>query len=162
MPKRKGKNMDEGEGKVAKGSVDLGIDDEKDKKKFLEIINKEEKHVKEFIQRSNKKILESECDELALVFLHSTDVFDEAEKDLKHIQAKKATKFQQKKEKKVQIKFNTLKRERNKVLAQLYVISSHIGKCDIYFVDDPTHICQRKGQSSKNRTSKNGSSGSCA
>ena len=60
------------------------------------------------------------------------------EKNLKQIQAKKATKFQQKKEKKVQIKFNTLKRQRNEVLARFYVISSHIGKCDIYFVDDPT------------------------
>ena len=29
-------------------------------------------------------------------------------------------------------------RQRNEVLAQLYVISSHIGKCDVYFVDDPT------------------------
>ena len=24
------------------------------------------------------------------------------------------------------------------MLARLYVISSHIGKCDVYFVDDPT------------------------
>ena len=72
------------------------------------------------------------------MYLHSADVFDEAEKDLKQIQAKKATKFQQKKEKKAQIKFNTLKRQRCEVLARLYVISSHIGKHDIYFVDDPT------------------------
>ena len=57
MPKSKGKNTDEGEGNVAKGLVDLGIDDEKDEKKFLEIINEEEKHVKEFIQRSNLEIL---------------------------------------------------------------------------------------------------------
>ena len=49
MPKRKSKNTDEGEGNVAEGLVDLGIDDEKDKKKFLEIVNEEEKHVKEFI-----------------------------------------------------------------------------------------------------------------
>ena len=117
MPKSKGKNTDEGEGNVAEGLVDLGIDDEKDEKKFLEIINEEEKRVKKFIQRSNLEILESECDELALVYLHSADVFHEAEKDLKQIQAKKATKFQQKKEKKAQIKFNTLKRQRNKVLA---------------------------------------------
>ena len=55
MPKRKGKNTDEGEGNVAKGLVDLGIDDEKDEKKFLEMINEGEKHVKEFIQMSNKK-----------------------------------------------------------------------------------------------------------
>ena len=135
MPKRKGKNTDESEGNVAEGLVDLGIDDERDKKKFLEIVDEEEKHVKEFIQRSNKKILESECDELSLVFLHSAEVFDEAGKDLKQIQAKKATKFQQKK---VQIKFNTLKRERNEVLTRLYIISSHIGKRDVYSVDDPT------------------------
>ena len=111
MPISKGKNTDEGN--VAKGLVDLGIDDEKDEKKFLEIINEEEKRVKEFIQMSNKKILESECDQLALVYSHLADVFDEAEKDLKQIQAKKATKFQQKK---AQIKFNTLKRKRNEVL----------------------------------------------
>ena len=138
MPKWKSKNTDEGEGNVAKGLVDLGIDNEKDKKKFFEIINEKEKHVKEFIQTSNKKILESQCDELTLVYLLSADVFDEAEKDLKQIQEKKATKFQQKKEKKAQIKFNTLKRERNEVLARLYVISSHIGKRDVHFVDDPT------------------------
>ena len=138
MPKSKGKNTDEGEGNVAKGLVDLGIDDEKDKKKFLEIINEEVKHVKEFIQRSNLEIQARECDKLALIYSHSADVFDEAEKNLKQIQAKKATKFQQKKEKKAQIKFNTLKRQRNEVLAQLYVISSHIGKHDVYFVDDPT------------------------
>ena len=71
MPKRKGKNTDEGEGNVAEGLVDLGIDNGKDKKKFLEIINEEEKRVKEFIQRSNKKILESECDKLALVCIQS-------------------------------------------------------------------------------------------
>ena len=118
--------------------MDLGIDDEKDKKKFLEIINEEEKHEKELIQRSNLEIPVSECDQLALVYSHSADVFDEVEKDLKQIQAKMATKFQQKKEKKAQIKFNTLKRQRNKVLARLYIISSHIGKRDIYFVDDPT------------------------
>ena len=138
MSKSKGTNTDEGEGNVAKGLVDLGIDDEKDKKKFLEIIHEEEKHVKEFIQRFNLEIEVKECDKLALIYSHSADVFNEVEKNLKQIQAKKATKFQQKKEKKVQIKFNTLKIQRNKVLAQLYVISSHIGKCDVYFVDDRT------------------------
>ena len=83
------------------------------------------------------------------MYSHSANVFDEVEKDLKQIQVKKATKFQKKK---AQIKFNTLKRQRNEVLARLYVISSHIGKCDIYFVDDPTGntSAKRKGQSSKN------------
>ena len=69
------------------------------------------------------------------MYSHLANVFHEVEKDLKQNQAKKATKFQQKK---AQIKFNTLKRQRNEVLARLYVISSHIGKHDIYFVDDPT------------------------
>ena len=123
--------------------MDLGIDNEKDEKKFLEIVNEEEKHVKEFIQRSNLEILDSECEKLALVYWHSADVFHEAEKDLKQIQAKKATKFQQKK---AQIKFNTLKRQRNKVLARLHVISSHIGKHDVYFVDDATGNTSTKGK----------------
>ena len=138
MPKSKGKNTDEGEGNVAEGLVDLGIDDEKDKKKFLEIINEEEKHVKESIIRSNLEIQVRECGKLALIYSQSVDVFNEVEKNLKQVQAKKATKFQQKKEKKAQIKFNTLKRQRNEMLARLYVISSHIGKHDKYFVDDPT------------------------
>ena len=116
MPKSKGKNTDEGEGNVAEGLVVLEIDIEKDKKNFLEIINEEEKCVKEFIQRSNLEIQVRECDKLALIYSHSADVFDEVEKYLKQVQAKKATKFQQKKEKKAQIKFNTLKRQRNKVL----------------------------------------------
>ena len=136
--------------------MNLGIGDEKDKKKFLEIVNEEEKCVKEFIQRPNLEILESKCEKLALVYSHSADVFHEVEKDLKQIQAKKATKFQQKKEKKAQIKFNTLKRQRNEVLARLYVISWHIGKCDIYFVDDPTGntSAKEKDKAKKNELAK--------
>ena len=80
MPKSKGKNTDEGEGNVVEGLMDLGIDDEKDKKKFLEIITEEEKHVKQFIQRSNLEIQGRECDKLALIYLHSADVFHEVEK----------------------------------------------------------------------------------
>ena len=84
MPKSKGKNT--GEGNVADGLVDLGIDDEKDEKdekKFLEIINEEEMHVKEFIQRSNLEIQARECDKLALIYSHSADVFNEVETNLK-------------------------------------------------------------------------------
>ena len=80
MPKSKGKNTDEGEGNVAEGLVDLGIDDEKDEKKFLEIVNEEEKHVKEFIIRSNLEIQARECDKLALFYSQSADVFNEVEK----------------------------------------------------------------------------------
>ena len=75
VPKSKGKNTQEGEGNVAKGLVDLGINNEKDEKKFLEIVNEEEKHVKGFVQMSTKQILEKECDKLVLVYLHSADVF---------------------------------------------------------------------------------------
>ena len=75
MPKSKGKNTQEGEGNVAKGVVDLGINNKKDEKKFLEIVNEEEKRVKGFIQKSTKQILEKECDKLVLVYLHSADVF---------------------------------------------------------------------------------------
>ena len=98
------------------------------------------------------------------MYLHSADVFTQAEKDLKQIQAKVATKFQQKKEKQAQIKFNNLKRARNEVLARLYVISSHIGKSDVYFVDDPTSnkSTKEKDKAQKNQGSKNVSSGSCA
>ena len=63
--------------------MDLRIDDEKDEKKFLEIVNEEEKCVNEFIQTSNKKILESEHDQLALVYSRSANVINEAEKDIK-------------------------------------------------------------------------------
>ena len=55
MPKSKGKNTDEGEGNVAEGLVDLGIDNEKDEKKFLEITNEEEKRVKSSYKRLTKK-----------------------------------------------------------------------------------------------------------
>ena len=103
MPKSKGKNTDEGEGNVAEGLVDLGIDDEKDEKKFLEIVNEEEKHVKEFIQGSNLEIQARECDKLALIYSHSADVFDEAGKNFKQIQVKKATKFHKRKKRKCKL-----------------------------------------------------------
>ena len=136
--------------------MDLGIDDEKDKKKFLEIINEEERCVKEFIIRSNLEIEVRECDKLALIYSQSADVFNEAEKDLKQIQAKKATKFQQKKEKKVQIKFNTLKRQRNEVLVQLYVISSHIGNVtNILLMPLPvTHLPKKRTRLKKSSKQK--------
>ena len=50
---------------------------------------------------------------------------------------KRATKHQQKQERKAQIQYKDLKRQRNEVLARLVVISTHIGKHEQYFVDDP-------------------------
>ena len=50
---------------------------------------------------------------------------------------KRATKHQQKQARKAQIQYKDLKRQRNEVLARLVVISSHIGKHEQYFVDDP-------------------------
>ena len=103
MPKSKGKTTDEGEGNIAEGLVDLGIDDEKDKKKFLEIINEEEKHVKEFIQRSNLEIQVRECDKLALIYSHSADVFNEVEKKFKINSAKEGYQISAKERKKCKL-----------------------------------------------------------
>ena len=60
------------------------------------------------------------------------------------IQSKKVTKSQQKKERRAQIKYNNLKRQRYEVLARLIVISTHIGKHDEYFVQDPTGNTESK------------------
>ena len=65
-------------------------------------------------------------------------VIDQAKKELMDIQSKKVTKSQKKKEHRVQIKYNNFKRQRDEVIARLIVISTHIGKHDQYFVQDPT------------------------
>ena len=67
----------------------------------------------------------------------STDVIDKAKKEITDIQAKKNSKSQQKKEKRAQINYNNFKRQRNEILHWLVVISTHIGKFNQYFVDDP-------------------------
>ena len=53
------------------------------------------------------------------------------------IQSKKVTKSQQNKERRAPIKYNNLKRQWDEVLARVIVISTHIGKRDQYFVQDP-------------------------
>ena len=117
--------------------MDLGLDDENEEKKLKQIIYEEEKHIKDFLETTNKQILEKECDALALSYLRSKNAFDQAKRNLAAIQVKRATKHQQKQEQKVQIKYKDLKRQRNEVLARLVVISMHIGKHEQYFVDDP-------------------------
>ena len=138
MPKRNKKNKDtakcEGEG----GLVDLGLDDENTEKKLKQIVYEEEKRVKDFLETMNKTILEKECDVLALLYLRSENAINQAKRYLAAIQAKRATKHQQNLERKAQIQFNYLKRQRNEVLARLVIISMHIGKQEQYFVDDPT------------------------
>ena len=140
MPKQNKKNKDtakcEGEGEG--GLVDLGLDDENAEKKLKQIVYEEEKHVKDFLETMNKTILEKECDVLALLYLRSENAINQAKRDLAVIQVKRATKHQQKQEQKAQIQFNYLKRQRNEVLARLVIISTHIGKHEQYFVDDPT------------------------
>ena len=144
MPKQNLKNKDtakcegEGEGEGAKGGlVDLGLDDENAEKKLKQIIYEEEKRVKDFLETTNKTILKKECDVLALSYLRSENAINQAKRDLAAIQVKRATKHQQKQEQKAQIQFNYLKRQRNEVLARLVIISTHIGKHEQYFVDDP-------------------------
>ena len=115
MPKRNKKNKDtakcEGEGEGAKGGlVDLGLDDENAEKKLKQIIYEEEKCVKNFLETMNKTILEKECDMLALLYSRSENAINQAKRDLAAIQAKRATKHQQKQEQKAQIQFNYLKK----------------------------------------------------
>ena len=123
--KEKNKDTVKGEGEGAKGSlVDLGLDDENAEKKFKQIIYEEEKHMKDFSETTNKQILEKECDVLALSYSRSENAFDQAKRDLAAIQAKRATKHQQKQERKAQIQYKDLKRQRNKVLARLVIIGT--------------------------------------
>ena len=137
MSNQKDKAKNEGESESGEGLVDLGLDDEADEQKIFEIAKEEEKHVQEFLEGTNKNILERECNTLSLLFSDSINVMDQAKKELMDIQSKKVTKSQQKKEHRAQIKYNNLKRQRNEVLARLIVISTHIGKRDQYFVQDP-------------------------
>ena len=71
-----------------------------------------------FFKSTNKKILEKECDKLALIYSDSMCVIDQAKKELTDIQSKKVTKGQQKKCR-AQIKYNNLKRQRDEVLARI-------------------------------------------
>ena len=118
--------------------MDLGLDDENAEKKLKQIIYEEEKRVKDFLETMNKHILKKEFDALALLYLRSENAINQAKRYLAAIQAKRATKHQQKQEQKAQIQYNYLKRQRNEVLARLVIISMHIGKHEQYFVDHPT------------------------
>ena len=93
---------------------------------------------KGFFRNHKQTNSQKECDALALSYSRSDNAFDQVKRDLATIQAKRATKHQQKQESKAQIQYNDLKRQRNEVLARLVVISMHIGKHEQYFVDDPT------------------------
>ena len=137
MSNQKDKAKNEGESESGEGLVDLGLDEEADEQKIFEIAKEEEKRVQEFLKSTNKKILEKECDMLAYYFLTQLMLWIKQKKELTDIQSKKATKSQQKKEPRAQIKYNNFKRQGNEVLARLIVISTHIGKCDQYFVQDP-------------------------
>ena len=117
--------------------MDLGLEDKKAEKKLKQIVYEEERHVKDFLETMNKTILKKECDMLVLLYLRSENAINQVKRDLAAIQLKRATKHQQKQEQKAQIQFNYLKRQRNEVLARLVIISTHIGKHEQYFVDDP-------------------------
>ena len=102
-----------------------------------QIVYEEEKCIKDFLETTNKQILKKECGTLALSYSRSENAFGQAKRDLAAIQAKGATKHQQKQEQKAQIQYKDLKRQRNEVLARLVIISMHTGKHEQYFVDDP-------------------------
>ena len=51
-----------------------------------------------FLETTNKTILEKECDALTLLYSRSENAINQAKRDLVAIQAKRATKHQQKPE----------------------------------------------------------------
>ena len=73
--------------------MDLGLDDENEEKKLKQIIYEEEKCIKDFLETMKKQILM-----LALSYSRSENAFNQAKRDLAAIQAKRATKHQQKQE----------------------------------------------------------------
>ena len=80
MPRQKEKNKDtaKGEGEGSKGClVDLGLDDENAEKK-KQIVYEEEKCVTDFLETTNKQILEKKCDALALLYSRSENAIDQA------------------------------------------------------------------------------------
>ena len=72
--KDKAKNEGEGESESGKGLVDLGLDEETDEQKIFKTVKEEENCVQDFLKSTNKRILEKECDTLALLFSDSIDV----------------------------------------------------------------------------------------
>ena len=66
------------------------------------------------------------------------DVIDKAKKELTGIQAKKISIVRKGRKKGCRLIITIKKRQRNEILGWLIVISTHIGKVNQYFVDDPT------------------------
>ena len=110
--------------------------------------------MQDFFKNTNREILEKEYNTLALIFPTSMDVINKAKKELIDIQVKKNFKSQQKKEQRVQINYNNLKRQRNEILGWLIVISTHIGRASLYFVDDPIGNTDSKIQEFVEKTEK--------
>ena len=117
-----------------KGLVELDIDNQEE---FNRIVKQEKCKLDEFLQHSTADILNKSCNEIAITYAATADDYDNAKASLEVIKAKKLSKKQQRKEKKVQTSFNHLKRLHDEALARLALISKQVGRYEEMFCKDP-------------------------
>ena len=72
--------------------------------------------------------------------------YDNAKASLEAVKAKKFSKKQQHKEKKVQTSFNHLKRLHDEALARLALISKQVGRYEDMFCEDPQGRTENRDQ----------------
>ena len=125
------------------GLVELDIDNQEE---FNRILKREKRKLEEFLQNSTAEILNKSCDEIAIAYAVTADDYDNAKASLEAIKAKKFSKKQQRKEKKVQTSFNHLKRLRNEALARLALISKQVGRYEDMFCKDPQGRMENRDQ----------------
>ena len=116
------------------GLVELDIDNQEE---FNRIVKREKCKLDEFLQHSTTENLNKSCDEIAIAYAATADDYDNAKASLKVIKAKKFSKKQQRKEKKVQTSFNHLKQLRDEALARLALISKQVGRYEKCSVKTP-------------------------
>ena len=76
----------------------------------------------------------------------TADDYDNAKASLEVLKAKKFSKKQQRKEKKVQTSFNHLKRLHDEALARLALISKQVGRYEDMFCEDPQGRTENRDQ----------------
>ena len=125
------------------GLVELDIDNQEE---LNRIVRREKCKLDEFLQHSTTEILNKSCDEIAIAYTVTADDCDNAKASLEVIKAKKFSKKQQRKEKKVQTSFNHLKRLRDEALTRLALISKQVGRYEDMFCEDPQRRTENRDQ----------------
>ena len=126
-----------------KGLVELDIDNQEE---FNRIVRREKRKLDEFLQHSTAEILNKSCDKIAIAYAATADDYDNAKASLKAIKAKKFSKKQQHKEKKVQTSFNHLKWLCDEALDRLALISKQVGRYEDMFCEDPQRRTENRDQ----------------